>query len=137
MHLLFGKPETMTSDVEFAPNGVDKHEVVHLFYKHFEAILKMSFTTNLEPNALVIEGSQDTLISHHFWMSQQVILKHANEIFDLPFEINGYEFELYESALMIEAGNVEHPLMPHKTTIEMLQWMDEIRQSWGLKYAIE
>jgi predicted dehydrogenase len=137
MHLLFGKPNKMHSSVEFASNGVDKKTHITLYYDTFQATIRVSFEDDLEPNALMIEGSQEILISERFWMSQEVVLKGANKVFQMPFEMNGYEYELYESALMIQSKTPEHPLMTHEMTLEMLMLMDEIRHSWGLKYPIE
>ena len=137
MHHLFGKPDTWRSEVEFAPNGVDQKATIQLKYQSFDATLNMSFVEDLSPNALIIKGSQETLVSDRFWMSSSVILTESSERFDFPFAINGYEYELYESALMIQQHNVEHPLMSHQMTLDMLDWMDDIRASWGFKYPIE
>lgn len=137
MYMLFGKPIDYTSYVEFAPNGVDSKAFFRLKYQTFEAIINISFLEDLEPNALVIKGTEDTLISGNFWMSQSLKLENANETFDLPFEHNGYEYELFESAYMIETKQIEHPLMSHYISMEMLNWYDEIRKSWGFKYPNE
>ncbi|MGA0351394.1 MAG: Gfo/Idh/MocA family protein [Acholeplasmataceae bacterium] len=137
MSLLFGKPESMHSTVEFTPNGVDQKATLKLTYHGFDAILNISFIEDLSPNALIINGSQETLVSDRFWMSSSVSLMQSNEQFDFPFDVNGYEYELYESALMIQNHHIEHPIMSHQMTLDMLEWMDEIRASWGLKYPVE
>ena len=37
----------------------------------------------------------------------------------------------------LEAGMLECEEMPHSETLQMMEWMDNIRADWGLRYPFE
>lgn len=54
-----------------------------------------------------------------------------------PGQITGYEYEVRASMQAIREGKLECPEMPHAETIVMMELMDKIRYSWGIKYPFE
>ena len=57
--------------------------------------------------------------------------------FDLPFESNGYQFEIMEVNRCLQKGLKESELMPLDESLEIMQSMDEIRQQIQLAYPME
>lgn len=55
----------------------------------------------------------------------------------VPEQISGYEYEIAETISCIEKGKLECPSMPHIETLKMMRVMDELRDSWGMKYPKE
>ena len=51
--------------------------------------------------------------------------------------ISGYEYQVMESRRCIEAGLLESPMMPHAETISIMQQMDSLRKTWGVKYPMD
>jgi predicted dehydrogenase len=49
----------------------------------------------------------------------------------------GYQFELEAVTRRLQAGKLEHDIMPLDETLAIMQTMDEIRQQWGLVYPSE
>lgn len=49
----------------------------------------------------------------------------------------GYHFELAAVTRSVQAGELEHDLMPLDETLAIMQTMDAIRQQWGLIYPSE
>jgi predicted dehydrogenase len=49
----------------------------------------------------------------------------------------GYQFELEAVTRSLQAGKLEHDIMPLDETLAIMQTMDEIRQQWGLVYPSE
>ena len=56
------------------------------------------------------------------------------ETFEFPFEGNGYQFEAAEVQRCLLAGDLESPLVPHATTMEVMGLLDTIREEIGVFY---
>ena len=54
-----------------------------------------------------------------------------------PMQITGYEYEVISAIDAIMEGRVECPEMPHSETLKMMEWMDKLRNDWGIKYPFE
>ena len=53
---------------------------------------------------------------------------------EVPEQISGYEYEILETISCIKDGKLECPSMPHKDSIQIMRVMDELRESWGVRY---
>lgn len=49
-------------------------------------------------------------------------------------QVSGYEYEFLAAEEALENGWVEHPLMPHATTLHLMEIMDSLRRDWGVVY---
>lgn len=49
-------------------------------------------------------------------------------------QVSGYEYEFLAAQEALENGWVEHPRMPHATTLRLMEIMDALRKEWGVKY---
>jgi predicted dehydrogenase len=136
-YVLFGKSHAFKTDVQMSDTSVDIDETITLDYDTFQVHIQLSFTKDLKPNALRIIGEKETLISENFWMSEKILLLNSKESHAYPFEYSGYAYELKACVDMIELNQIEHPKWRHQDTLEILKWMDEIRDTWGLKYPVE
>lgn len=56
------------------------------------------------------------------------------EVYAIPEQINGYEYELLAALKAIEEGKIECPEMPHEESIEIMKQMDYLRKEWGVVY---
>jgi hypothetical protein len=48
---------------------------------------------------------------------------------------NGYQYQAIEVGRCLQAGLLESPLMPWTDTLQVLELMDTLRESWQLRYA--
>ena len=55
----------------------------------------------------------------------------------LPFECNGYEYELRAAAQAVAGGLLECPEAPHSATLAALRAMDTLRASWGVRFPCD
>ena len=55
----------------------------------------------------------------------------------IPNQINGYEYEILACKKALEEGALECSEMPHSETLKMMEWMDKLRNDWGIKYPFE
>lgn len=57
--------------------------------------------------------------------------------YEVPEQINGYEYEVLACAKALAEGRTECPEMPHSEILRVMKIMDQIRESWGMKYPCE
>lgn len=55
----------------------------------------------------------------------------------VPKQINGYEYEVLACQRVLNEGGLECEEMPHSETIKIMEWMDKLRDDWGVKYPFE
>ena len=56
---------------------------------------------------------------------------------EAPFPGNGYQFEIEEVTRCLQRGEKESSIMPLDDTLAIMETMDEMRSSWGLRYPQE
>lgn len=67
----------------------------------------------------------------------KVVDKNGNVIeeYHVPAdEPSGYELEFLAAKEALEKGWTEHPLMPHSTTLHIMEIMDTVRKQWQITY---
>ena len=62
---------------------------------------------------------------------------HEDEVVREPTEENGFRYEAAEVMRCLGAGEGESQIMPLDETVAVLEAMDDIRASWGLRYPGE
>lgn len=55
----------------------------------------------------------------------------------IPPQINGYEYEVLACKRVLDEGGLECEEMPHSETIRIMEWMDKLRNDWGVKFPFE
>ena len=56
---------------------------------------------------------------------------------EVPAQINGYEYEFLEAVACLKDGKQESVSMPLEETIHVMEVMDALRKTWGLRYPGE
>lgn len=133
--------ERMESSVWMTPSGVDGVETITMFYGDGRmAALNHSIYARSDrkgifhgekgyvvveninnPNAIDVFDDEDRLLAHY----------------DVPEQINGYEYEFIEAARCIAEGKTESDSMPAAETLRVMEMMDTLRKDWGLIYPME
>ncbi len=54
-----------------------------------------------------------------------------------PVQITGYEYEVEASLKALEEGRLECEEMPHAESLRVMEIMDSLRESWGIRYPFE
>lgn len=57
--------------------------------------------------------------------------------YQVPEQINGYEYEVLACKRAIEEGKIECEEMPHSETLRVMKMMDQIRADWGMTFPCE
>ena len=57
--------------------------------------------------------------------------------YNLPFNGNGFEYEIMEANQCIREGKLESDIMPHAQSMKIMEQMDAIRKKVGVKYPLD
>ena len=139
-NFFLGRPERMTSKVRFLKTGVDGWETIHYHYKKAMAILKSSINDSKditgriegERGYIVLDSLHDCRTAHIYNHHDQLI-----KDIDIPFLVNGFEYEIEACISCIQNHLIESPVMPHHETLAILKQMDTLRASWNFQYPQE
>ena len=138
----FGKDiDHIDTSVKMTDTGVDGRESISIHYKDGKlAVLTHSIYSRSDRKGM-IHGDKGYIVVENInnpsaidvFDTEDRLIKHI----DLPKQITGYEYEVYESLECIKEGRTESRSMPLDETIHMMEIMDGIRKDWGLIYPIE
>jgi len=137
-HLIMGSPTAVRSWAHLTPEGVDENTGVLLGWQP-GAVAALTCSINGESrNAASITGTDGRIdIPPGFFVPREFTLTRsgkAPETYQFPFDGNGYQFEAAEVQRCLLAGELESPLMPHATTLEIMGLLDTIREEIGVTY---
>ena len=137
-HLILGTPATVQSWAHLTREGVDETTGVLLGYASGAVAALTCSINGPSRNAATITGTRGRIdIPSGFLVPQSFELHrigHEPEVVELPFGGRGYQYEAEEVQRCLAAGELESPLMPQTTTLEMMSLMDGIRNEIGVVY---
>lgn len=139
-HSLLGRPDRFETAAVLGPTGVDLQ--VGVISVHGDVVASMSASL-LADTALeaVVSGPEGRLRLHApFHHSPRVTLHRGElmlEAWDRPVTGSPYRFEVEEVHRCLDAGVVESDRRPLTDTLEVMRWMDEIRERIGVTYPGE
>ena len=102
-----------------------------------KAVLKCTLETDT-PTEAFIYGSTGSLKMHsRFHHTQRITWfqgKDAKQVFDLPYEGNGYVYEIEEANRCVQNKTAESQKLPHQMSMNLATVMDRVRKEIGLTY---
>lgn len=133
-------PIEIKAHAMIGPTGVD--EVLNASLNYGHGRLSRIFCTLLaEPDgALQIWGEKGNILTEApFDSAQKVSLyNHQGEdVFEEPYRVNGFEYQIEEAQRCISAGLIESPIMSHADSLDVLAILDEFRRQVNLRYPFE
>ncbi len=139
--MLLGTPEHVTGTAHLAPTNVDDNAGMLLRYPKGEiAVLATTVNVNTPQRATILGTGGRIEIHPPFWIPKALILSRngqADELIELPYEGNGYNYEAQEVERCMAQGLTESPIMPLDETLAIMKTMDDLRAQWGVKYPME
>jgi len=137
-HLIMGAPSSVQAWAHLTPEGVDENTGILLGWQPGAvAALTCSINGNSR-NAASITGTDGRIdLPPGFFVPREFVLHRPGrdpEPFEFPFPGHGYQFEAAEVQRCVLAGELESPLMPHATTLEIMGLLDTIRDEIGVAY---
>ena len=129
------------SSVAKMDTGVDGMEVITLHYRDGRmAVLTHSVYCRSDRMG-IIHGDKGYLVVENINNPQSIQVFDRNDglvaRYEVPEQINGYEYEFREAVRCIGEGKPEPDSMPHADTLAVMEMMDSLRGSWGVVYPQE
>ena len=131
----------MTSECVKTDTGVDGQDAIILTYRDGKmAVLHTSMWADTE-QYVIIYGTKGYMIACNINNIDTIQIyapdRHLVREVKVPEQITGYEYEVLACRRAIAAGELECQEMPHAKTLRIMEWMDALREDWGVKYPFE
>lgn len=133
-------PDSIYGGAYICETGVDGVTSVILNYGTSIVSLNCGLVTNLNNHAVIYGQNGRIEISDRFWAPVKAQYYRGGELaetYEHPYECNGYEYEIKETARCLNEGLTESPYMTCKDSLNVMKIMDEVRNQIGLKYPGE
>ncbi|MBN1216676.1 MAG: Gfo/Idh/MocA family oxidoreductase [Candidatus Lokiarchaeota archaeon] len=133
-------PKRIQSSVSLGDTKIDEFSSYLLEYENNKtAICSSSFIFNI-PHTAYIYGKEGYIEVPDFFHPSRIIIHLNNKTqksIEIPYESNGYNYEINEVVSCINQNKLESKIMPLNDTLEVIKTMDIIRAQWNLKYPNE
>ncbi len=120
--------------------GVDLHNSILLEYSDGKSAMLHSNMDTLTDRRGIIYGSLGRVEVENINNIELItVIKTdgTSQKFEIPPQINGFEYQVLEAKRAITAGEIESPKAKHSETLAILKIMDNLREDWGVKFPFE
>jgi predicted dehydrogenase len=140
-HIVLGAPTKITAIATLTDKKVDLNTSMILNYASgAHATLSCTMAARGSVSAMIAGDKARLELDGYFYAptSYRLITREGDVTeFAKNYEGNGLREEAAEFARVVRSGEIESPLMPHATTLLMMEQMDEIRAQVGVRYPGE
>ena len=130
-------PESIHAQANLTDTGVDGTTLISFKYPNgMLALLGASIEVNLI-NHLVIYGEKGRIVVPLFWMADEAACYYDDKVETFvsdESQKNGYHYETQAVSNAVNDGLLQHDLVSHQFTIELIETLDRIRAEIGLVY---
>lgn len=133
-------PERVQSMAKLTEAGVDEKAQMQLAFPGGSyADLFCSIRVPTRGEAILYGDKGQIVLPGPFWGGSQACLRSGDETeeFDEGAGGNGFIYQAEEVRRCLESGRQESDIMPLEETIRLMELMDSLRDSWGLRYPRE
>lgn len=134
---VLGMPDDIEASATFFDTGADSScNMLFNYGNHVKAHLRSSFLEQT-PTSATIFGDQGKMSIHpKFHAPSSFSIEKEGKIQKHDFEVstNGYSFEIEHFSNLLLDGKTESPLMTFRTSEQLIQLLDTVRERIGLVY---
>ncbi|MGD2173908.1 MAG: Gfo/Idh/MocA family oxidoreductase [Candidatus Brocadiaceae bacterium] len=139
--MVFGcPPRRVTGLADIGQTGVDEQSAVIQDHGGGRlAVLTCAVRTRTLHEAYLYGTDGYIRVHHPFWHASKltVVRGGEEELLQLPYEGNGYNYEAAEVGRCLREGRLESEVMPLDESLSTMATMDRLRAQWDLTYPME
>ena len=140
-HLVLGNPSQIQAQATLTDKKVDLQTSMILTYPSgAHALLSCTMAVRSSVSAVIAGEKARIEIDGSFYAPTAFrVITRDGEVTKYPknYQGGGLREEAREFARVVQSGEIESPIMPHATSLELMRQMDEIRRQIGVKYPGE
>lgn len=141
LHMVIGTaPKSVQSQVHINEYGTDDFSTIQLSYPGgCTAYCAQSIGMVMDRQA-VIFGDKGTIVFSDYQHAETMSIRlYDGEEYTIkaPFKINGFEYQIEEVSRCVAEGKCSSGRFTPEDSLAVLQLMDDIRESWGMKFEYE
>lgn len=132
--------KSVSSCAVLTQQGVDAQNAVNITYEGGQMAVICSSMIAAMKNEAVIAGTEGFITIPDFWSCERFTVKVKDrEPVEMKFppEITGFQYEVRAMLQALEQGECCCPLLPWEETQRIMDFMDELRKTWGMRYPLE
>ncbi|MEJ2148169.1 MAG: Gfo/Idh/MocA family oxidoreductase [Chloroflexota bacterium] len=138
-HMILGTPDQMLSHAHLGETNVDELATMIFIYNSGKSAVLTTSQRLVHPVEALVVGTEGYARVHSMFFraqrfSVQIGEEGKEQVFDYPYESNGYIHEVRAVQACLQAGKLESDLMPLDESLAIMQIMDELRSGWGVFY---
>jgi len=136
-----GEVKDIQASAVMSDRGIDLQDSVTLTFENGKmAVLHTSMLDRTSCES-VISGTEGFIKLNNVNNPSVISLYNSERemiaSYDVPEQINGYEYEVLACKKALEEGRIECPEMPHEEIIRVMEITDKIREIWGMTFPCE
>lgn len=139
---IFKSPvKEIRSNAVMSPQGVDWMNGITLTFEDGKMAILHSNMLAYMGNRGIINGDKGYMEFYEINNCQEIRVFNENKEltarYQVPEQINGYEYEAAACVRAIRESKVECEEMPHSETLRLMKVLDAVREQWGFKLPCE
>ena len=136
-----GEVKEVNAAAVMSPRGVDWMNSITLSFDDGKmAVLHSDMLAQTDRQG-VISGDKGYLEVQNINNCEEIrvfdLERKMTACYQVPEQINGYEYQVLSCMKAIKEGKVECPEMPHSETLRVMRLLDHIRNQWGMVFPCE
>lgn len=137
--MVFGyEPSKLLSTVHMNEYGTDDFETMILEYEDGKTASLTSTIGMAIPTEGVIYGSKGKITLPDYQKAERMLIElydGTKEEIHMPFEVNGFEYQVREVARCIQTGEITSSIQTPEKTVAVMEIMDTCRKQWNLDFT--
>lgn len=133
--------ERVESSAALTETGVDGTNSITLYYKDGRTAFLNSGMFSRSDRKGIFFGERGYIVVENINNPNSICVFDERDNLvkkvEVPPQISGYEYEVEETVAALSAKKLECDSMPHRETLRVMEIMDSLRKSWGVKFPGE
>ncbi len=129
--------ERVESSAALTETGVDGTNSITLYYKDGRTAFLNSGMFSRSDRKGIFFGERGYIVVENINNPNSICVFDERDNLvkkvEVPPQISGYEYEVEETVAALSAKKIECDSMPHRETLRVMEIMDSLRKSWGVK----